>query len=246
VRFLRCCRATIGLREFVAASDTSKPCSVIALVGLAFEARIVAGPGVFVVCRGPEFPDTLQLSLRIGCRSIMSFGVAGGLAPDLKAGDWIVASRVLDSDTFSPTDPLWSRKLLDLIPQVRYGPVMGVAHVVTDPSAKSELHARTGAIAVDMESHIVGRFAAKHGLSFAVVRVVVDPAYRVVPKAALAAMRANGCSNIAAVLREMVQNPAQISALSRIAVDAYAARSAMLRLRRLLGPGFGVAKAGGV
>jgi adenosylhomocysteine nucleosidase len=246
VRFLRYCQASIGLGELVSASDTSKPCPVVALVGLAFEARIAAGPGVFVVCRGPKFPDTLQLSLRIGCRSIMSFGVAGGLAPDLKPGDWIVASRVVDSGTFRATDPLWSRKLLDLIPQVRYGPVMGVAHVVTDPSVKRELHARTGAIAVDMESHIVARFAAEHGLSFAVVRVVVDPAYRLVPKAALVAMRADGCSNIAAVLREIVLNPAQISALSRIAVDAYAARSAMLRLRRLLGPGFGLAETEGV
>jgi adenosylhomocysteine nucleosidase len=246
VRFLRDCQATVGLREFVSASDTSKPCSVVALVGLAFEARIAAGPGVFVVCKGPDFPDTLQLRLRVGCRGIMSFGVAGGLAPDLRPGDWVVASSVMDSEIVTPTDPLWSGRLLDLIPQVRYGPVIGVTHVVTDPSAKRDLHARTGAMAVDMESHIVARFAAEHGLSFAVVRVVVDPAYRRVPNAALVAMRADGCSTIAAILREIVQNPAQISALSRIVVDAYAAWSAMLRLRRLLGPDFGLAETEGV
>jgi hypothetical protein len=54
----------------------------------------------------------------------------------------------------------------------------------------------------------------------------VDPAYRRVPKAALVAIRADGCSNIAAILREIVQNPAQISALSQIVVDASAGWSA--------------------
>lgn len=212
------------------------------MVGLAFEARIAAGPGVLVVCRGPELLDALQLGLRTGCRSIISFGVAGGLAPDLKPGDWIVASAVVDSDSFRSTHLLWSRKLLDLIPEVRYGLVVGGPSVVTDPLAKSELHTRTGALAVDMESHIVARFAAEHSLSFAVVRVVVDPAHRPVPDAALVAMRCGGRSSIAAVLREIVANPTQISALSRIAVDAYMARSALLRVRRLLGPGFGFAE----
>src|SRR5579872_5516273 len=57
--------------------------SVIALVGLAFEARIAAGPGVLVICRGRETPDLLRLAIGAGCRSIISFGVAGGLAPEL-------------------------------------------------------------------------------------------------------------------------------------------------------------------
>ena len=67
------------------------PYSVVALVGLAFEARIAAGPGVFVICRGPDIAETLRLAYEAGCRSIISFGVAGGLAPDLRPGDWIVA-----------------------------------------------------------------------------------------------------------------------------------------------------------
>src|SRR5215468_9965543 len=41
--------------------------SVIALVGLAFEARIAAGPGVLVVCRGRETADLLQLAISAGC-----------------------------------------------------------------------------------------------------------------------------------------------------------------------------------
>jgi hopanoid-associated phosphorylase len=220
------------------------PCSVVALVGLAFEARIAAGPGVLVICRGPEIADTLRLAFDAGCRSIISFGVAGGLAPDLRPGDWIVASEVIDAQTSRPTHTVWSRNLLETIPEVRYGAVVGVPAPVTDPLAKQELHARTGAIAVDMESHIVAEFAAAHGMSFAVARVIVDPAHRRVPDAALIGLRPGGGANLAAILRELLAKPAQVLPLLRIAGDAYAARTALLRLRRLLGPGFGISDAG--
>jgi adenosylhomocysteine nucleosidase len=216
------------------------PCSIVALVGLAFEARIAAGPGVLAICRGPDISQTLQLALEAGCRGIISFGVAGGLAPDLRPGDWIVASDVLDSHTSRPTHPAWSRNLLETIPEVRYGRVIGVPAPVADPLDKHALHARTGAIAVDMESHIVAQFAAAHGMSFAVARVIVDPAHRRVPDAALIALRPGGGTNIAAIIREVLAKPAQVFPLLRIAGDAYAARSALLRLRRLLGPGFGL------
>lgn len=218
------------------------PYSVVALVGLAFEARIAAGPGVLVICRGPDIAETLRLAYDAGCRSIISFGVAGGLAPDLRPGDWIVASAVLDAGTMRPTHPVWSRNLLEIIPEVRYGPVVGVPAPVADPLAKHDLRARTGAIAVDMESHIVAEFAAAHGMSFAVARVIVDPAHRRVPDAALIALRPGG-GNLSALLREVLTKPAQVLPLLRIAGDAYAARSALLRLRRLLGPGFGISEA---
>lgn len=69
---------------------------VIAFVGLAFEARIAAGPGVLVVCRtaGSELETVADAAVRQGYRGMISFGVAGGLASHLRAGDWVVASAV--------------------------------------------------------------------------------------------------------------------------------------------------------
>jgi hypothetical protein len=125
--------------------------SVIALVGLAFEARIAAGPGVLVVCRGRETADLLRLAIGVGCRSIISFGVGGRLAPDLLPG-CVVASAIIDYPAVRPTDPLWSRKLAEMIPDARHGPIMGVNAVVSDPADKRKLHAFTRAVAVDMES----------------------------------------------------------------------------------------------
>jgi adenosylhomocysteine nucleosidase len=212
--------------------------SVIALVGLAFEARIAAGPGVLVACRGRKTPDLLRLAIGAGCRSIISFGVAGGLAPDLTPGDCVVASAIIDFPTVRPTDPLWSRKLADVIPGARHGPIMGVNSIVSDPADKRKLHAISRAVAVDMESHLVARLADAHGLAFAAVRVIIDPAHRRVPPAALLAMAPGGSTDVSAMVREILARPSQVSPLMRLAADAIAARASLVRLRRALGPSF--------
>ena len=220
------------------------PPTVIAFVGMAFEARIAAGPGVLVVCRGPEckLATAAESALRQGYRGIVSFGVAGGLASDLRAGDWVIASAIHESETVRKTDTRWSNRLRDAIPGARYAPILGVDVPIAEPAMKRELHRRTGAAAVDMESHVVAQLAAAHGLAFAAVRVVVDSADRAIPRAALCGMGVGGPTNVAALLRDLVARPAQLSPLARIAADAFAARAELLRVRRLLGPHFGLAE----
>jgi len=216
---------------------------VIALVGMAFEARIADGPGVLVLrrCDAERALATLLAeAVRGGCRSIISFGIAGGLAADLRAGDWIIASAVVDSQSVCHTDPAWSRRLLQVVPNARHAPIMGVDVPVVHPAAKQALNKRSGAVAIDMESHMVARLAAAYGLAFAVARVVVDPAHRLVPEAALLGMRPDGSANLAAVLRGLVARPSDVLALARISIDAWAARQELRRVRRLLGPRFGL------
>jgi hopanoid-associated phosphorylase len=216
---------------------------VIAFVGMAFEARIVAGPGVLVVCRtaGSELATVAESAVRYGYRGMLSFGVAGGLASHLRAGDWVVASAVHESQTVRATDAAWSRRLLDMIDDAVHAPVVGVDTPIAEPAKKRELHRTTGAAAVDMESHIVARVAAAHRLAFAAVRVIVDPAHRPIPPAALLGMRPDGRADVSAILRDLMTRPSQLRPLARVAVDALAARAAMHRVRRLLGPHFGLA-----
>src|SRR5271170_5104187 len=163
---------------------------VIAFVGMAFEARIAAGPGVHVVCRSAEreLASVVQSAVRQGYRGMISFGVAGGLTSGLRAGNWVVASAVLESQNVRVTDAAWSAKLLGMIAGAVHAPIVGVDDPVAEPAKKLELHRTTGAAAVDMESHVVARLAAAHQLAFAAVRVIVDPAHRAVPSAALLGM----------------------------------------------------------
>jgi hopanoid-associated phosphorylase len=217
---------------------------IIAFVGMAFEARIAAGPGVLVFSR--DCRDSLAVAAenaaRHGYRGIISFGVAGGLDPGLRPGEWVVASAILQSQSAQPTDAAWSKNLLNAIGGAHYAPIVGVDLPVADPAEKRELHRVTGAAAVDMESHVVAGLAAAHGLAFAALRVIVDPAERAIPRAALAGIGTGARADGAAVLRDLVSRPSQLPSLMRVSLDAFIACSEMVRVRRLLGPHFGLAK----
>jgi hopanoid-associated phosphorylase len=216
---------------------------VIAFVGMGFEAKIAAGPGVMVICRDSrrDLANVIEGAVRQGYRGVISFGVAGGLAANLRTGDWVVASAVLDAHVLHATDAAWSSSLVATIPGATYAPILGVDAPVAEPAMKRELHMTTGACAVDMESHVVVRLAAAHGLAFAAVRVIIDPAERTIPSAALLGMRPDGSANVWAVLRDLVARPSQLMSLIRIAADSFAARAELLRVRRLLGPHFRLA-----
>ncbi len=217
---------------------------VIAFVGMTFEARIAAGPGVVVFSRDSRDALALaaQSAARHGYRGIISFGVAGGLETSLRPGDWVVASAILQSQGARPTDATWSRNLLNAIGNAHYAPIVGVDLPVADPAEKRKLHRTTGAAAADMESHVVAELAAAHGLAFAALRVIVDPAERTIPRAALAGMGAGARADGAAVLRDLISRPSQLPSLMRVSLDAFVACSEMVRVRRLLGPHFGLAK----
>jgi hypothetical protein len=53
-------------------------------------------------------------------------------------------------------------------------------------------------------------------------------------------MRPDGRANVGAVMRDLLVRPSQLSLLARITIDAFAARTAMMRVRRRLGPHFGL------
>ena len=93
-----------------------------------------------------------------------------------------------------------------------------------------------------MESHIVASVAAKHAIPMAAIRVITDPAVRALPKAAIGAMRADGTTDIAAMLHLLMKNPWDLPAILRTAFDARAARATLRRGRQLLGPSLGLPK----
>ncbi|MDR5857135.1 phosphorylase [Caballeronia sp. LZ062] len=209
---------------------------------MAFEAKIVRGRGVDVVfaARSDWLERALSDAVARGCSGIISFGTAGGLAPDLEPGTLIVAESVSGPFGTLPTDEAWSARIVDalagtpLARNLRCGPMAAVAAPVTSESDKRSLHSSTGALAVDMESHIAGAIATARGLPFAVCRAVVDPAWRTLPRAATAGLRDDGTTAIGPILRELARQPSQIGALLQLAGDARAARSTLVRARRAL------------
>ena len=213
---------------------------IAAVTSLAMEARVAAGAGVSVICsQGERLAAALEAAVARGACGIISFGVAGGLAPGQAPGDWVVATGVIAGGQFFPTDPAWSRSLRERLPVAAHADILGMDEVAADPERKQWLHAQTGAVAIDMESHIAAKVAAAYGIPFAASRVIIDPAERALPPAALVGLRPDGTPDVEAVFRSVLRQPRQLPALLRIALDAKIAGAALRRGRRTLGAGLG-------
>ena len=150
-------------------------------------------------------------------RGVISFGVAGGLDPDLKSGDIVIATDVvagtdrwLSGQEFTRTlfadAGLGDRRIIR-------GGLVGVEKVIAGCAEKIQLRHATGAAAVDMESHIAAAYAAEAGLPFAAVRVVSDPATRALPELATNAIKPNGDIDLRKVLRGLARNPSLLRSL---------------------------------
>jgi adenosylhomocysteine nucleosidase len=207
------------------------------VVGLAAEARIARLLGPVEIGGGlPEGAEAAAERLvSDGATALLSFGLAGGLDPNLRPGDLVVPVVVLDDGRRYPTDEALCRAMGG----ATAGELYAAPRIVADVDEKRRLSEATQASAVDLESGAVGRVARRHGLPFAVVRAICDPATRGLPPAALVALDARGAIGLLRVIGSILAHPLQMGALISLAFDAAAARRALVRaakeLRRHMG-----------
>lgn len=218
---------------------------ILAVTGLERERRILtgsgAGQGIEVIVGGGDAARLEREVDRAAGRAsgIISIGIAGALAPQLKPGAWVVADAVRGVDLAMPTDQAWRERLLARLPGALQGLVLGGEAIVATAAEKADLHRTTGAIAVDMETHVAGRVAARYGLPLAVARVISDAADRTLPPAARVGMRLDGGIDLPAVLRSLLADPLQLPALIRTGLEAERGFRALLRGHRRLGSHLG-------
>ncbi len=119
-----------------------------------------------------EIEDSTLLRPRCG---IVSLGLAGGLAPELRGGCVIVPRRVAGDGPLLATDP-GLRSAFAVEGAAIVSLLIAFDCIVATVAKKRALHAATNAAAVDMESGVIGAWAHSHGVPFAVVRAISDPA----------------------------------------------------------------------
>ncbi len=168
-----------------------------------------------------------------GVTGLISFGLAGGLSPDLSAGSLVVAADVVDGQGRSwRADPALSARLGDAA-----GSLFAATDIIATAAAKRALWSATGALAADIESGAVAAAAAEAALPFAVLRAVCDPAHRDLPPAAQTALNAAGrIQQPLRLLRSIMGRPAQIGDLIRLGREATLARRALLGQVGRIGP----------
>jgi adenosylhomocysteine nucleosidase len=213
--------------------------TVLCTSGLAAEARIARRAGFSVVLGAGDRDRTESLvetaAPRANC--LISFGVAGALAPHLRSGDVIVSGEVIGEDRLRRSESGVHRRLIDLACAIGAieGPVFGASEIHATREAKAQAWRRTGALVVDLESAIVGRVAAAVGIPFIVLRAVADPASRDLPPAALIPLTANGMPDLARVMADVIARPWQIGGLVGLARETRRGLAALVAPVRALG-----------
>ena len=171
---------------------------VFVVAGLSAEAQCLP-PGLPHACSGGDADRAeaqARAAIAAGASLLLSFGLAGGLDPHLRAGDLVAGTRVLDGGA---TDLADCTTLT--LPGAVAGAVLGQDRPVTEPQDKAALHQATGAAIVDMESHRLALVAAEAGVDLVVLRAVLDPAGQRLPPAALVGLGPDGRMRPAPVLR---------------------------------------------
>lgn len=213
---------------------------LLAVTGMRREAKLLHRRCDVVVAGSDNstLASKIEIAITRGARGILSFGICGALSPELEIGSVVVGAEIVCRDERRQPDEVWT-DILTSTCDAATGVVAGSDSVLLTETAKAALHLDTGAIAADMESHIVARVAAERRLPFAVLRAVSDDAHHALPPAAAFALNTEGRVDYSAVMLSLIDDPSQINALIRTARDTSTAMKALLRCLELLGPSLG-------
>jgi len=212
---------------------------VVCVCGLAAEARIARAAGFAAVVGAGNRERTALLAAKAvaGAECVVSFGIAGGLAPHLQPGALLLASEVIGVARRWTGRPDLAGKLARQIGAAR-GPVLGAHDILASRHDKARAWHATQALAVDLESVAVAEAAASAGIPFLVLRAIADPAGRDLPPAALLKLSETGMPVPTAVLGSLLRQQRQLPALLALALETRRAFAALVpaahALRRLL------------
>lgn len=152
-------------------------------------------------------------ALAQGAVALVSWGLAGGLARELRAGDILVPCLLCapDGRRFA-TDARWGDAIVDELARAAGGAcapdrrdLVAVDAVLTTAAQKAAVAMATGAVAADMESAAIAQVAIDAGVPFVVVRVVVDEAGDELPASIGAWVDASGATRLAPVLASLLR-----------------------------------------
>jgi len=158
--------------------------------------------------------------------------MAGGLDPSLQAGAILLPAEVLGIDgRVHPCEAGWRSRLSGTM-TAQTGTLLTTAKAIGSVEDKAALFKRTGAVAVDMESAAIAEVAEEHALPFIAVRVVVDSAADVLPRAVTAAADNEGHLHIWRLIGALALAPNELAPLIQLARRYRAANRSLAAIAR--------------
>ena len=199
------------------------------VAALEMERQWIRAPGPLVELSGIGDTRAQNAARRLferGATALVSWGVAGGLDPNLRPGTVILPDAIIGADGSSHgVDLEWRDRLLERLGGrviTSTSMLYNVTSVITTVDEKRTIHERCGAGAADMESAAVARVAVENDIPWIAVRVVVDAADQELPAAILTATgddgRLRAGSVVGLILRPQLWRP--LIALGRASAAA--------------------------
>ena len=206
--------------------------------GLAVEATIAQAAGFSVVIRTGDRDRTATLVATAAAKTdcLVSFGIAGGLAPELKVGTVVVSGEVVSGTHRWAIEPSVRRQLSQFARSIGAveGLVLGATSILATQTEKKRAWATTHALAVDLESEIVARVATALGIPFIVLRSIADTARQDLPPASLVPLSVDGRPDLLGVLAAVLRRPSQVARMIGLARETRIALSALIGPARAL------------
>lgn len=179
---------------------------------------------------GPENAQTAaELLVSRGAIRLISWGCAAALSSSLKSGDLTLADSLIDADKVRidiASD--WhshAHHLLSAHTIVHTGCLAESPCIVSSGKDKKQLHAKTGAIALDMESIAVAKIATQHALPFLAIRAIVDPVNMNLPQAVSHSLNDQGDVVLSKLLIFLALHPAELPGLIKLGLHFNAAKN---------------------
>lgn len=176
-----------------------------------------------------------------GAEALLSWGCCAALTPEIQPGHVIVPQAVVGDTGPCTLHVDWQQHLYTKLASrlaVNPGPLAQSDTIIANAADKVALAARTGAVAVDMESAAVAAVAREHGLPCAVLRAVADPADQTLPAIVLNHTDADGVTHIPGLLGALLRAPGQLPDLLALGRQFAAALASLDQAARLLQQNF--------
>ena len=206
----------------------------VCVSGLAVEARIARAAGFTVVVGAGDRERTAALAQAAAMDTdcLVSFGIAGGLAPELEAGTIVVSGQVVSEGYHWAIEPSARQQLSRFARSIGAveGLVLGASTILATQIEKKQAWAATDALSVDLESDIVARIATTLGIPFIVLRSIADTAQRDLPPAALFRLTTGGKPDFSSIVAAVLRRPVQLAGMIGLA------RETAIALAALIGP----------
>lgn len=187
-------------------------------------ARVIPGVVVF----WGQAREHLEDLLPGDTSRIITFGVCGGLAPDVQVGDLVVGALYGD-------DTRLANDLASRLPCF-WGYIYSDGKEEADTKEqRAALFKSSHCWAIDDETYFAAAAAKERHLPYCAVRAVSDAWNETLPYAARHAMNQDGTVNVGSVLASLGSHPSQIFDLTRVARNFDKALASLRRAATVLG-----------